>query len=225
MVDRAVQAVAFDVNETLFALESLAPAFTGIGLRPALVPLWFSQLLRDGFALTAMGGYRPFAGLAADSLRALDPRRVDDAAVTAVLTAFRELDPHPDVEPALRLLGDAGVPVVTLTNGDAEVVSTLLARAGLTTYVRHSLSVDAVRRWKPAAEPYRWAARELGVEPGRLALVAMHPWDCAGANAAGLISGWVNRVDAGWPRAFRQPDVTGSDLPEVVTALLAAGRP
>jgi hypothetical protein len=63
----AIEAVAFDVNETLFSLDRLGPAFTDVGLDPGLVPLWFARLLRDGFALTAIGGYRPFADLAAET--------------------------------------------------------------------------------------------------------------------------------------------------------------
>lgn len=222
MTDPAVEVVAFDVNETMFALEGLRPAFTAAGLDPAQVPLWFARLLRDGFALAAMGRYAPFAELAGHTLRGLAPDRVDDAAVTGVLGAFRELDPHPDVRPALHALRAAGVPAVTLSNGSAELVEGLLARAGLAGLVDRCLSVDAVRRWKPAPEPYLYAAAELGVDPPQLALVAAHPWDCAGARAAGLRAGWVNRAGGAWPAGFAPPDVTGVDLPAVVTGLLTA---
>lgn len=221
MAERDVRVVAFDVNETLFSLESLGPVFATVGLDPAAVPLWFARLLRDGFALTTMGDYRPFRDLAATTLRGLDPNRADDTAVTAVLGAFRELDPHPDVEPALRMLSDAGIPAVTLTNGSADLVGALLARAGLDALVQRSLSVDEVRRWKPAPEPYLWAAAQLGVEASQVALVASHPWDCAGARTAGLVSGWVNRTGAPWPTVFPPADVAGGDLPAVVGGLLA----
>lgn len=96
----------------------------------------------------------------------------------------------------------------------------LLDRAGLAGHVRRCLSVDAVRRWKPAPEPYQYAATELGVEPNRLALVAAHPWDCAGAHHAGLRAGWVNRRGEPWPHVFPEPDVAGADLPAVITSLL-----
>lgn len=220
----AVDAVAFDVNETLFSLARLRPAFDAVGLDPDLVPLWFARLLRDGFALTALGGYRPFADLAGDALRGLAPDRIGEAQVANVLGAFRELDPHPDVEPALRLLRDAGIPAVTLTNGSADLVAGLLRRAGLDGYLRANLSVDAVRRWKPAPAPYRYAAGQLGVDPSRLALVAAHAWDCAGAGRAGLRTGWLPRTEPRWPDAFPPPDVTADDLPSLVGALLDQPR-
>jgi hypothetical protein len=84
---------------------------------------------------------------------------------------------------------------------------------------------SGVRRWKPAPEPYLWAAQELGVEPGQVALVASHPWDCAGARSAGLRSGWVNRASVVWLTVFPPPDVTGHDIPAVVAALLRPDHP
>jgi 2-haloacid dehalogenase len=78
-----------------------------------------------------------------------------------------------------------------------------------------------VHHWKPAREPYLYAAAELGVEPQRLALVAVHPWDCAGAAAAGLRSAWVQRSHRRWPAVFPPPDVTGAGLRAVVEMLLA----
>jgi 2-haloacid dehalogenase len=184
--------------------------------------LWFARLLRDGFALTAMCDYRPFAELAAQAVRDLDPDRTDNAAVETVVAAFRQLEPHGDVENALRTLRDAGVPAVTLTNGSADLVGALLARAGLDGLIERSLSVDEIRRWKPAPEPYLWAATQLGLQPGQVALVASHPWDCAGAHTAGLTSCWVNRGGATWPTVFPPPDVAGADLPTVVADLLHA---
>ncbi|MCW6006564.1 haloacid dehalogenase type II [Micromonospora sp. CPCC 205371] len=219
MTGRVVEAVVFDVNETLFSLERLGPAFADAGVDPGLVPLWFARLLRDGFALTAMGRYAPFADLAADALRSVAPASADDA-VAVVLNGFRQLDPHPDVAPAFEILHTTGVPAVTLTNGGTDLVQHLLQRAGLSRYVQRCLSVDAIRRWKPAPEPYQYAATELGIDPYRLALVASHPWDCAGAHQAGLRAGWVNRRGESWPHVFPTPDATGADLPAVITGLL-----
>jgi 2-haloacid dehalogenase len=221
MTDRAVEVVAFDVNETMVDMTGLRPAFAGIGLAPDLVALWFARVLRDGFALTAIGDYRPFADVGAQALRGLAPELVDDAAVDAVLAAFRRLDPHPDVAPALDLLRQGGVTVVTLTNGSSDLVAALLRRAGLDGYIAANLSVDEVRRWKPAPEPYRYAADQTGVASERIALVACHAWDCAGAARAGLRTGWVARSEPRWPDTFPAPDVTGPDLPSVVRAILA----
>jgi 2-haloacid dehalogenase len=214
-----IDAVVFDVNETLFSLDRMGAAFALAGADPGVVSLWFARTLRDGFALAAAGDYRPFAevGVAAmGDVAGLPPERARE-----VFGAFRELDAHPDVEPAFRRLRTADVRVATLTVGAAEVTDALLARAGLTSYVERTLSVDAVRRWKPAPRPYRYAAAELGLPPERVALVAAHAWDCHGARRAGLRTGWVSRLEGAPSPVFEPADVSGDDLLAVVEALLA----
>lgn len=214
----APRLVIFDVNETMFSLHRLEPVFAAVGLDPATLPLWFARTLRDGFALCAAGDYRPFAEVATATLRGLG---ADVAGAAQILGAFRELDPHPDVEPALRLLVAAGVRVATLTVGSAEVTGALLARAGLSAYVEQCLSADAVRRWKPAREPYLYAVEQAGVAPGEAALVAAHSWDVHGARRAGLRTGWVSRLEGVPITSFAGADVRGDTLDEVVSALLA----
>lgn len=61
----------------------------------------------------------------------------------------------------------------------------------------------------------------LGISPSRLALVAVHPWDVQGAQAAGLLGTWVNRQGARYPTFIPAPDVTGRDLVHAVDNLLA----
>ncbi len=215
-----VRAVAVDVNETLFALEPLDERFAAVGLDPALRATWFARTLRDGFALSACGDYRAFPVVAAAALRSVGGELPDDA-VASVLAGFRTLEPHPDVEPALKLLREAGIPAVTLSVGGADVAATLLERAGLSGYVRATLSSDDVRRWKPAWEPYAHAATVCGVERAQLALVAAHAWDVHGARRAGLRTGCVSRLEGRFAECFDRADVEGERLDDVVAGLLA----
>jgi 2-haloacid dehalogenase len=87
--------------------------------------------------------------------------------------------------------------------------------------VRQVISVDDVQRWKPAPQIYRHAAKVCQVDPQQIALVAVHGWDTHGAHEAGLVTGWVSRLEGRLSPIFARPDVTGADLVEVVEALLA----
>ncbi|GGM60372.1 dehalogenase [Longimycelium tulufanense] len=225
MVVERPSVIAFDVIETLFPLEPLGERLQQVGQPPELLRPWFTRLLRDGFALSASGAYRPFAEIAVDTLRALagDALSAEDA--REVVTGFAGLEPHADVAEAMRVARDGGVRVITLTNGSAQTTSTLLRRSGLDELVEQVVSVDAVRRWKPAPDPYRHAATACGVAPERLALVAAHNWDVHGAHRAGLLTGWVSRLERRWSELFDQPDVTGPDLVNVVRGLLSLGDP
>jgi 2-haloacid dehalogenase len=211
--------IAFDVIETMFPLEPVRRLLVNAGVPGHLLEVWFARLLRDGFALAATDDYRPFGEVAAAALRSAAD--LGDDAVRIVLAGFAELDPHPDVATAIRLAGDAGVRMVTLTNGSRQNTSALLRRAGVDGSIEQVLSVDDVKRWKPAAEIYRHAATSTGVPAERIALVAAHAWDIHGANRAGLTTGWVARLEATFPTTFAAPDVTGRDLVEVIERLLA----
>jgi 2-haloacid dehalogenase len=218
--------VAFDVNETLSNMESLRERFVDIGAPGHLLESWFAGTLRDGFALTVAGQYPAFSEVATGSLRmvlsTVDGLRRDlDEALGFVLAGLPELDVHPDVPEGIRRLHEAGVRLVTLTNGSVELSETMLERAGVLGLFERRMSVAEVRRWKPAAEPYLYAAAQCGVAVEEIALIAVHPWDTDGAKRAGLISGWINRKGHPYPQSFLEPDVSGADLPAVADGLLA----
>jgi 2-haloacid dehalogenase len=213
--------IAFDVIETLFPLEPLRRRIVDAGQSGQVLELWFTRLLRDAFALAASGGYRPFPEVAASALASATGGALAGSSAQEVVAGFAELDPHPDVEAALRRAHGSGVRVVTLTNGLARTTDALLRRAGLDQYVERTLSVDDIRRWKPAPDVYHYAARTCGVPPDRVALVAAHSWDTHGAHRAGLVTGWVSRLERRFPDIFDPPDVSGDDLVAVVDGLLA----
>lgn len=213
--------VAFDVVQTLMSLEPLRPRLTEAGLAGSLLERWFDRILRDGMALTLAGDYAPFPVLAAGALRTLTTGELRDDAVEHVLAGFGELPAQPDAEPAMRTLADAGVSLVCLSNGPARSTTDFLKRSALDRYVEQVISVEDVRRWKPAGEVYAYALRRIGHPAKEVALVAVHAWDCHGARRAGLTTGWASRLERQLPEVFERPDVVGADLVEVAQGLLA----
>jgi 2-haloacid dehalogenase len=217
--------VLLDVNETLADLEPLRARFEDVGAPDHLLEIWFTSTLRDGIALAAAGAYADFRTVALDVLhgqleRAETLQRDPREAAEHILAGFAELDVHPDVPDGVRRLAEAGVRLATLTNGAAEVAEKLLQRAGLAELVERFLSVEEVRRWKPAREPYLHAASELSVLPEQCVLVAVHPWDIDGAKRAGLQAGWLNRREVGYPAFFESPDATGVALGALAQVLV-----
>jgi 2-haloacid dehalogenase len=217
-------AVAFDVIETMMPLEPLRERFTARGMPPHLLELWFTRTLRDGIALAAAGDYAPFGEVAEQALRVVSGFRATDADIAYVLAGLLELPVHPDVLPAARMLAGAGIRLACLTNGSAEVTAAFVRRTGLDPFIERVISVAEAGTWKPPATVYRHAASVLNIEPGRLALVAAHAWDCHGASRAGLVTGWVSRLEREYSPIFAPPDVTGADLTEVAGRLLDLPR-
>ncbi len=226
-VAQAVPRVAvLDVNETLSDLRGLVPRLTEVGAPPDLLPAWFAATLRDGFALTAAGCLADFAAIGSFTLASMlsdvdDLRGTPEEAAEHVVSAMAQLDLHPDVAPGLRTLVEAGVRIVTLSNGAARVAESLLERAGLRDLVERCLSVSDAGRWKPAAEAYAYAVRCCDVEPVDAVLVAVHPWDIDGAARAGMRTGWLARAGGAYPPFFRAPELSARDLPALAAALIA----
>lgn len=210
-----------DVNETLLDLRGLQPAFDSLGI-PDAMPRWFALTLRNGFALAASGDCRTFAEVARDALVSLEPTRLSPADADVLLEAFAQLSPHPDVEPGLRALSDAGIPAMTLTVGSAEVVAAIFDRHGLADLVAGHLSAADLGRWKPAPAPYLAGCLALGLAPAEVAMVAAHSWDLHGAHRAGLRTAWISRLEARPSQVFATPDISGPDLPAVVSQIVGS---
>ena len=213
------QVVAFDVNETLLDLAPVRAAIVELGEPEHVLSTVFARTLLTGFAEAATGGWCRFrdaftSALAQTTgLAAADRDRVADA--------FAELAPHPDVEPALRLLAEAGVRAVTLSHGSPGVAEAGLERGGVLPLVERTLTSESIRAWKPNREVYLWAAGVCDVAPDRTALVAAHAWDVQGAQKAGLTGAWFPRSERSYPAVHEPAHVVADDLPGAVAALLA----
>jgi 2-haloacid dehalogenase len=213
------EVVAFDVNETLLDLAPVRSTLVELGQPEHLLPAVFARTLLTGFAAAATGPWFRFrdafdAALAQSSgLSPGDRSRVAEA--------FGELVPHPDVEPALRLLAAAGVRAVTLSHGGPGIAEAGLERGGVLPLVEATLTSESIRAWKPAREVYLWAAGRCGVAPDRMALVAAHGWDVQGAQHAGLTGAWFPRAERVYPAVYEPAHVVADDLPGAVAALLA----
>ena len=221
------EVVVFDVNETLSDLRPLGDRFAQVGAPAGLGATWFASVLRDGFALTAAGGTAPFAEIGRALLLSLfhDEPGVDDpeGAADHVLAGFGELAVHPDVVPGVRALADAGLRLVTLSNGAAEVAERLLAPAGVRDLFEHVLSVQPSGAWKPSPVAYAEVTKATGVPLERMLLVAVHAWDVDGAHRAGMRTAWVDRQGAPYPPHFSPAGLTVAGIDDLASRLAAGG--
>lgn len=218
----------FDVNETLLDLAALDPPFERVFGRPGVRREWFSQLLQSALVATITDAYADFGTIGRAALEIVARRhglQLGAGDRDAILGTMRSLPPHPDVPAALRRLQAAGLRLAALTNSTDEVARAQLTNAGLAPFFERILSADAVRRLKPAREPYQMAARELGVEIGGIRLIAAHAWDVAGALRAGAAAAFVARPGMVLDPLVPEPDIVGADLGEVAERILATERP
>jgi 2-haloacid dehalogenase len=213
----------FDVNETLLDLGALDPHFERIFGDAGVRRAWFGQLLQSALVATVTDAYSDFGAIGGAALEMTAERQgvtLSEEDKQQILGGMRELPPHPEVAESLSRLRDAGLRLATLTNSTQQVAEAQMENSGLRNYFEHLLSADAVRRLKPAPEPYRMAAEALGVDVGEIRLVAAHAWDIAGALRAGCAAAFVARPWMVLDPLVQRPDVVGADLREVADRIL-----
>jgi 2-haloacid dehalogenase len=225
-IHKTPRVLVFDVNETLLDLTALAPHFEHVFGDRAILREWFNQviLFAEAVTLTA-GGHHDFADVARAALEmTADAQHVRLAPEDAkqIIRGIRSLPPHPEVPKALSRMKSAGFRMVTLTNSPPAVVDAQMKQANLQEYFERNFSIEEVRRYKPAPQPYRMVAQDMGVGVNRLRMIAAHAWDVGGAMREGCAAAFVARPGKALFPLFPKPDIVGADLSEVAEAILKA---
>jgi 2-haloacid dehalogenase len=217
--------IVCDVNETLLDVGALEPRFKETFGDGRVLQEWFTTVLLYSEVATVAGPYSDFGTIAGAALDMVAQARGISMSATdrgRILQGMLSLPAQPDVRDGLQVMLDAGLRLVTLTNSAPTAVQQQLQNAALSSFFERSFSVDAVRRFKPAAEAYRSVADALGLPVDQLRLVAAHAWDIVGALRAGCAAAFVARPGKVLYPLGPQPDVTAPDFGSVARQIVAA---
>jgi 2-haloacid dehalogenase len=225
--------LAFGVNDSLLDIRHLAPLFERLFGDGKFVNEWNTQLILYSEAIALAGGpYVPFFNLAEAVLKSMGSIHsvsIQQADIAELGMRSATMPAHADVPAGLKQLKDAGFRLVTLSNSPQGVQIAQLKHAGIEGYFERLLSVDLVRRFKPAPQMYHIAAEELFVSTAAICMVSTHVWDNLGAQNAGCSAALVARPGnapsaalavPGWPA----PAAVGPDLPSVAAQLIKLWR-
>lgn len=223
-INKRKRVIVFDVNETLLDIETLNPFFEHTFGDARVMRQWFAELIIYSQAMTLSGRYTPFGQLAVAVLKMVAQIRsvtLQAAKVDTFKDHMGRLPAHDDAAPALEMLRDAGFRMMTLTNSAPDAGTAVLEKAGLARYFEKQFSVDAVQRFKPAAETYQSVASALDTDANSLRLVAAHTWDTQGATAAGWKAALVSRPGNAALPVGDQPDIIEKDLLAVAKRIIS----
>ncbi|TCO77884.1 haloacid dehalogenase type II [Chromatocurvus halotolerans] len=211
--------VFLDVVETVFSLAPLEEKMTALNLPEGTDRVFFAQLLRDAFALSASGVFHTFPEIARGTLTVLlhsIGHEADETTLKDILAAFSQLPAHEDVRPALEKLKPFDCQAVLLTNGSRANTEKLVRDNDLEQLVDDIVSVDDFQIWKPQTALYQQAAREYSCAPANALLVAAHAWDVHGALRAGFHGVWIQRQDSIYHPLMGNPDHQVASLVDAV---------
>ncbi len=215
--------IIFDVNETLLDMSPLQKKVNTLLGSKRGFRIWFGLLLQYSLVDNCTGSYHDFSTIANATLdmaaKALGKEGEDDEKKEA-LAPMKQLSAYSDVEKGLKLLKEGGYRLATLTNSPPNTQSEQLQYAGLTKYFEQTLSIDAVKKYKPAIESYQYAAKTLGVNTEDMLMVAAHGWDMAGAINAGMQAAFIERKGQSLYPLAAKPHYIGKDLVAIANAII-----
>lgn len=216
--------LVFDVNETLLDVKTLRPHFEGIFKDGAVLKEWFAQMLLYSQTVTQAGEYADFGKLARAALQMvaeIHHVELTEEETAALTKDMRSLPPHADVLSGLQMLHKEHFYIVALTNSTEDVAKQQIEHAGLEDMFERVFSVDAVSKYKPAAETYKYVADKLDVKTSELTMIAAHPWDLIGAKAAGCGVAFIQRPGTAWFPLTPKPALSAQNLTDLADQLIA----
>ncbi|WP_254533761.1 haloacid dehalogenase type II [Natrinema gelatinilyticum] len=221
-----VTAITFDSYSTLVDVtpETFESALTSVTDEPRSVArLWRRRSLEYATVSNDVGGYQPFYDFNRAALEyALEVHGVDVTSqqLEEILSVYHEPEPYEDVRDSFERLASAGCNCWILSNGDPDMLTSLLKRVGIEDFVEDAISADEVQTYKPAVELYQHAAARTGTPIAELCHVTAGWTDVLGAMNAGMQSAWVNRAGDPWEAFGEEPNIVVEDLTAFVDALL-----
>ncbi|WP_255194864.1 haloacid dehalogenase type II [Halorarius litoreus] len=162
---------------------------------------WRARSIMYTMVGNAIGFYQPFYEMNRDALSyaaAANGQELTDQDIADILSVYHELDVFPDVRDGLDRLVDGGYDVYVVSNGNPEMLDSMVEHADIGGLVSDTISADEVQTFKPAPEIYRHAAARVGTPIDRVCHVAGPSFDVLGCTNAGMQSTWLNREGGPW---------------------------
>ncbi|MFB6086751.1 MAG: haloacid dehalogenase type II [Halodesulfurarchaeum sp.] len=219
-----VSTVTFDSYSTLVDVDAAERALSDVVDDPEAVSnLWRSRSIEYTLVSNHIDAYQTFYEMNRDALTyALDAHDVEYAPErrNEILSVYHELDVFEDVRAGMERLRDAGYALYVVSNGNPEMLSSMVEHANLGDLLDGTISADEVETFKPSAEIYRHAAARTGTPIDEIAHATAAWFDVQGAMHAGMQGIWMNRKGTPWEPFDGEPDLTVETIPDIVDELV-----
>jgi len=219
----AVTTLTFDSYSTLVDVDAAEKALAARVDDPEPVSkLWRSRSIEYTLVSNHIDAYQTFYEMNRDALTyALDAHSVDlpDEEREEILSVYHELDVFDDVREGMERLRDAGYDLYVVSNGNPEMLDSMVDHADIGGLLEDTISADEVETFKPDAEIYRHAAARTGTPIEEMAHAAALWFDVQGAQHAGMQGIWMNRKDTPWEPFDGEPSLTVETIHDIADEL------
>jgi len=210
-----IKAVFFDMNETLLNMEALKKRFAKHFKDEYVLKYWFTKLLQTSLTMASMNAYKNFgelSGVVLESVFHEAGKSLSKDEKEIILNTFKSMPAFEDVPKALKVLKDNNLKVIAVSNSSLAMMEEQLTNAGIIKYFDAYYSVDAVERYKPFEDIYKFVANKESLDTCEVIMVASHDWDLFGAKNAGLQTAYINRKDVIYNPFYLPPDICDDNM-------------
>lgn len=186
--------------------------------------LWRSRAVDYRMVATFLDDYEPYRQTTREALEyalAVHGHDLPDSAVEGVVSTFDELPVFDDVHGSIARLVDADYDVAILSNGEPDLLASIVERAGIEDLLSGVVSADEIRAYKPSPAIYEHGAERTDTPIEDLAHAATPWYDVYGAMGAGAQAIWVNRRDRPWDAFDGEPSLIVDSLAALADAFEA----
>ncbi|WP_173915634.1 haloacid dehalogenase type II [Halobacillus sp. Marseille-Q1614] len=117
--------------------------------------------------------------------------------IEELMEQYKKLTPYEEVLKMKAVNEDKELMI--FSNGTLSMLEPLLENNYLTSSFS-IMSADEPKVYKPQAEAYEYAKKQVNADKEEILFFSSNPWDIAGAASYGFHTAWVNRSKTEWPR-------------------------
>ena len=193
-----VKTLAFDVYGTLIDTNGVVDALNTImGEHAAeFSTRWRDKQLEYSFRRGLMNDYIDFSVCTKQALEYVAATMGMDLSTSQkdnLMALYSRLPAFEDVEACLKSAKESGCKMFAFSNGSAAAVAGLLDYAGISHYFEGTVSVEAVKTFKPNPAVYQHFLEVTKSPASQTYLVSSNPFDVIGAINAEWQAIWVQR--------------------------------
>ena len=167
--------------------------------------------------------YMSFWDLTVRSLRYVCKRLnldLSEAKEHQLMEHYSKLSCFPDAGNVLKIIKDTGLTACILSNGNKDMLSTVLESNGLSSYLNKILTVEDVKLFKTSPQAYALLQKEFSFTKEEILFVSSNAWDALAAKWYGFDVFWINRYGHPFEEIGERPNYEGKQLGDILPVVL-----
>ncbi|MBF7016228.1 haloacid dehalogenase type II [Staphylococcus durrellii] len=213
--------IVFDVYGTMFDVNSIKANFDQYNKENAgeIASLWRKTQLHHAALRQVMQRYIRYDDLTKNALRyALDVYEVKYSRedINKLFDGYLNLDYFKEIPKAFIELKNKNLELAILSNGNDNMLRTLVDNSAISEHIDAIMSVDEVKQYKPSPASYALVLKYYQVKRSEILFVSTNTWDVNGAANFGFDTAWVNRNNEIFDENGAKPTITVNNVNELV---------